>query len=250
MTNHDNREQLWQAYLDGELSACEAAQFETTLSDAERRRVAAELRFDRALADRLRRNADCPDGLWGRTRTKLAPTGRAKIRRLVFAGAAVAAAMLAVFVLPEFYPYGFAGFVGSDVIHAAASVEDLIAQSETEPGLPNVQLYLDERGISLSLLKDALLFRGGPGHPPGKILGARQVRFAGTRVTEVYVDCCGRPVKFVLAPQGSRAARLLAEAAAEPGYVQATNNVGDYAIAVVARHPSDRLMDLFNAQPG
>ena len=56
MTNHDNREQLWQAYLDGELSACEAAQFETTLSEAERRRLAAELRFDRALADRLRQH--------------------------------------------------------------------------------------------------------------------------------------------------------------------------------------------------
>jgi len=248
VTNHDNREQLWQAYLDGELSACEAAQFEATLSDAEQRQLAAEMRFDRALADRLRRDADCPDALWERTRAKLAPAARpGRARRLVLTGAALAAALLAVFVLPELYPMGFS--TGSDVIHAARSVEDLIAQSETEPGLTNVQEYLDDKGVSLKLLKDCALFRGAPGHPPGKVLGVRQIRFGGTRVTEVFVDCCGRPVKFVLAPQGSRAARLLAEAAALHNDVQAANDVGDYAVAVVARHPADRLMNLFDARP-
>ncbi len=244
--NHDNHEQLWQAYLDGELSACEAAQFESTLSEAERQRLAGELRFDRALADRLRRDAECPDALWEQTRAKLAPaTNPRKTRRMLLVGAALAAALLAVFVLPELYPLGLA--TGSDVIQAASSVDDLIAQSETDSGVANVQHYFDEKGISLTLLQDCALFRGAPGHPAGKVLGVRQASLGGTRVTEVFVDCCGRPVKFVLAPHGSRAARLLAEAAAQSGQVQSANNVGDYAIAVVARHPANRLMDLFKA---
>lgn len=250
MTNHDNREQLWQAYLDGELSACEAAQFEATLSEAEKRQLAAEMRFDRALADRLRQNADCPDEVWARTRAKLAPVATpaapGKIRRLAFASAAIAAALLAVFVLPELYPLGLSA--RSEVIHAAGSLDDLMAMSETEPGLETVQHYLDEKGIDLALLKECELFRGAPGHPPGKILGVRQTTFAGTRVTEVLVDCCGRPVKFVLAPQGSRAARKLAVAATQYGDVQAARTVGDYEVAVVARHTAGRLMDLFSAQ--
>jgi len=246
--NHDNREQRWQAYLDGELSACEAAQFEATLSEAERRQLSAEKRFDRALADRLRQDADCPDAVWARTRAKIAPDTKATTRRrLLFAGAALAAA-LAVFVLPELYPLGLAGVTGKDVIHAAASVEDLIAQSDTEPGLANVQHYMDGKGIALDLETDSELFRGGPGHTPGKVLGVRQGRFAGTRVTEVFVDCCGRPVKFVLAPRGSRAARVLVAAMSQPGHVQATREVGDYVVAAVSRHPADRLLDLFEAQ--
>lgn len=250
MTNHDNREQLWQAYLDGELSACEAAQFEATLSEAEKRRLAAEMRFDRALADRLRQDANCPDEVWARARAKLAPAeapaAPGKIRRLAFTSAAIAAALLAVFVLPDLYPLGLS--TGSAVIHAAGSVDELMAMSEIDPGMETAQHYLDEKGIDLALLEDCELFRGAPGHPPGEILGVRQTKFAGTHVTEVLVDCCGRPVKFVLAPQGSRAARKLAIAATQPGDVQAARTVGDYEVAVVARHTAGRLMDLFGTQ--
>lgn len=55
-----NLDMMRQAYLDGELSASEASEFEATLDAAERERLAAEVRFENGLAERLAQDAKCP----------------------------------------------------------------------------------------------------------------------------------------------------------------------------------------------
>jgi hypothetical protein len=248
----DNREQLWQAYVDGELSACEAAQFEATLTAEERERIAAEMRFERALGDRLRAGAECPEDVWARVHASVAPAAPRRspaLRRAVLAGAAIAAAALAVFALPEFYPLGLAGIFDRGVIHAAASVEDLASVSETEPGRQNVQKFLASKGIHLDVQAEAELMRALPFHRPIEVIGVHQTRFAGTRVTEVLVACCRKPVKLVLAPNSSRAARVLREAVGSgQTHVQSVQTTGEYTIAVVARHPANALTRLLSVE--
>ncbi len=240
-----DREHRWQAYVDGELSACEAAEFEATLTEAERKQLAADVRFDRALSERLREGAACPENVWARASAPLRGMNRPAStvrRRLILTGAAFATAVLAYFALPVLYPDGLTGILYPDVIYAAPSLEELMAESETEPGRQSVQAFLMAKGVPLGITEESGLL--SPHHRLIKVIGVRQRRFAGARITEVFVNCCGRPVKLVLAPQGSRAARYLSDAAHHTGHVQSTRNVGEYTVATVALHPADQLLDL------
>ena len=56
-----HRDKMWMACLDDALSASEAADFDKTLTGAERDRLAAERRLESAIADKLGEAAPCPD---------------------------------------------------------------------------------------------------------------------------------------------------------------------------------------------
>lgn len=242
-----DREQMWQAYVDGELSACEAAQFEASLTEADRTRLAAEMRFERALSEQLREDCPCPEAAWQRAREAVmaceAPPGATRSRRLAIGGATLAAAAALAFVLS--YAPGYLDTArDAKVIHAAESIEALKAESETEPGWASVQAYLDEHGIDLKLTeRDQLL--GFLFHRRINLIGARQVKFGGGLVTELLIDCCDKPVKLIIATKHSEAGRALLRAAADDDTdIQGTKKVNGYVAAVVAIHPSHFLLSL------
>lgn len=245
----ENKEHLWHAYLDGELSAIEAVKFEASLTDAEQARLAAETRFERALAERLSEGAECPDDVWERTRAlitrqevKATPTsGR---RRSWYWGAATltAAAGLA-FVISMF---ATPGGPRSALVLSAATVNELAATSEVQPGSDFAEQFIRENGIDLKIQDDNELEARQGQHQHVRIVGARQEPVEGGTVIEVLVDCCGFPVKIVFADVDSSAAREIGLAAAEDGDVLATRVIGDYMAAVVSRHESHHLLNLFS----
>jgi hypothetical protein len=242
-----DREQMWQAYVDGELSACEAAQFETSLTEAERTRLAAEMRFERALSEQLREDCPCPEAAWQRAREAViscemasAPT---RSRRFALAGATLAAAAAVALVL-SYAPGYLDSARDAKVIHAAESIEELEAESETDRGWESVQAYLDAHGIELTLTERKQLL-GFLFHRRIELIGARQVKFSGGLVTELLIDCCDKPVKLILAKKHSEAGRALLRAAAEDNTdIQGTRKVNGYIAAVVAIHPSNFLLNL------
>ena len=59
-----DKEKLWVAYLDGQLSASETVSFEAALTEAERNHAAQEVLLERALGDSLQEAPVCPDVLW------------------------------------------------------------------------------------------------------------------------------------------------------------------------------------------
>ena len=69
--SEQNFEDLWNAYIDGELSASEASEFEASLSDEDRALLAGEMQFENALADRLRQDSDCPADVWARVKAQV-----------------------------------------------------------------------------------------------------------------------------------------------------------------------------------
>lgn len=239
------RERHWQAYLDGELSASEASEFEESLSAGERERVAAELRFESALADALGQDAACPDLLWKRSVAMLRE-GRAPRRarrRWAWGAGTLAAAVAVAFVVSVLAPVNRA--LSPAVVLAAESIEELAAMSETAAGLDPVQRYLNRHGAKVELSPlDSLAI--AEAHHGIVLLGARSQSAAGEPVIEMLLGCCGYPVKVVMAERGSDAAAEIGRSAAGgPGQVQSTRVVGDYVAAVVGDHPAHGLLDIF-----
>ena len=246
------REQMWEAYLDGELLASEAAEFEASLSDMDRRRIAADMSFERALAERLSENAACPDEVWERTRALVkqhqrpAPFSITRRRRWYWGVATLAAAASVAFVLSLFTPGGPVPD-SSSVILAASSTAELSARSEIEPGRESAQRYLDSKGVDLELDESRAHEVLNERHHSLEVLGARHEFLNGEPVTEVFFGCCGHPVKLLLAERHSAAAREISLAAAQDSDIQATRNVGDYFTAVVTEHSAHGLLDIFQA---
>lgn len=248
------REHLWQAYIDGELSATEAAAFEATLSESERRELTADVQFDRALSGRLSADAACPDAVWAKAQSlveaelKTVPIAGAQRKGWYWAAGTLAAAASIAFAISLYAPTGPIKD-SSSVIHAASSLEELTALSEVGPGRDAAQRCLDEKGVDVDLVYETVLGSMGVHHHPIEIVGAREAMLNGDPVAEVLLGCCGHPVKLLLARHDSAAAHEIGLAAAQPGDVQATRVVGDYLAAVVAGgHPAHELLDIFGGQ--
>lgn len=249
-----NKDQLFQAYLDGELSIGESAEFEATLSESERERLSAEMRLESALADRLGQYAECPEDLWNRT---LAMVEQSKIdsgektviefrptaRRRWFIGAVslVAAACLAfvISVLAPVQPNAT-----SSVVLAAQSVQELVARSEVTAEFESVQDYIHQHSIDLDIHAPGDIENHG--HHGVSILGADTEQVGGEKVVELLVECCGYPVKVLMVERDSAIAHEIALAVVQGSDVQAVRSVGRYITAVVSKHPTHNLLDVFD----
>ena len=240
-----NREHLWHAYLDGELTVIEMSEFEASLNQDERERLAAEMQFESGLAERLSQDVKCPDEVWERTKTLLAAQQEAPVpsfRRWYWGMATLATAATLAFMISLF------GAVNPDtasaLVLAAETVEELAATSETDADADAVRTYLADHNVDLELNPMESLAIASA-HPL-EIIGARTYEVNGEPVVEMLFGCCGRPVKVMMAVQGSDAATLIGLASASGnGDVLATRTVGRYLVAVVSDHPAPGLLDIF-----
>lgn len=243
-----NQEQLWQAYIDGELSAAECADFETTLSEDERRLLAADMRLERGIAEKLAEPVSCPDDLWARTRAQIESEEQrpenvvalSSNRRWMWWGATLAAAAsLAFFLSSVIAPMRPAS--SPSIAMAAASVADLEARSETGPSLAAMWEYVRACGMDIDASSLDELTSGA--HPM-KAIGAATSHPNDEDVVEMFFECCGHPIKVLLAERGSAAAMMIGEAVGNENDIQATRTVGRYLIAIVAEHPGEPLTSL------
>lgn len=243
----NTKERLWQAYLDGELSASEATEFESSLSESERKALAADMRFEHGLHELLSEGA-CPDPVWERTQAlirRTAPPRQSGSRRY-WVAASLAAACLAFVLLVV--SGELRSRSNTNVIHAASSVNALASTSDVAPGHDNAVHYLKQHGIHLGIHNEPELEAMYLPHRPIKVVGARQDTFAGDRVTEVLFSCCGYPVKVLVARQDSPAAKAIGRATGQKNSdVQATKIVDGYLAAVVSRHPAHGLVNALEA---
>lgn len=248
-----NREMMRQAYLDGELSVSEASEFEATLDEAERERLAAEVHFENGLAERLAQDAKCPDDVWERTKALVAeqhaPARPARLRRWYWGAAALATAASITFFVAMYTPTPPAA---PAVVMAAESVDDLAATAECDASREAVQAYLHKHGIELEIGKIENVAKGPMRrHYDIEILGARSEKLpSGKPVVEILFGCCKEPVKVLMAEKGSDAAIEIGEAAGaqNKNHVLTTRTVDGYIAAVVGRHQAHGLLDIFDGQ--
>ena len=254
----ENRELMRQAYLDGELSASEASEFEATLNPADRERLAAEVHFENGLAERLAQDAKCPDDVWERTKALLAdqhaPARPTRLRRWYWGAATLAAAASIVFFVAVFSPSPFSP---SAIVMAAESVNDLAATAESSSGYKATQAFIREHEINLRLMEgevDGMVTKAlmaGRVHGRIRILGARIEKLpSGKPVVAILFGCCRRPVKVLMAEKGSAAAFEIGEATAarNKNHILDTRTVDGYITAVVSKHRAPGLLDIFEEQ--
>lgn len=238
------QENLWSAYLDGQLSAKESAEFDDSLTPDERGCLAREIHWEACLANALASNSECPDAVWKGVRSKIVEKSKKKrsVRLFMFAPhlwklAAVAAVIVVAFIFllsPENSTY-------EDCLAAPHNLEAMTAKLDVSGDLGAVRQFLQKQDFDISL---------GPvpsteesnGHER-ILLGARAIQERGETVIELLYSCCGEPLKMILARTGTAIANRAKSSM--PGIVQATRRVGDFQIALVGRHEAKSLMQVF-----
>ena len=242
------KDRLWLAYLDGELATSEAAEFDQSLRPEEKDRLQAEIRFECALGEVLGQGGACPEEVWQRTSQAVMSVGGKRVRRRLPAWQYGAVAMAAVVMLTVAGVVYQAYFMGPSFLDIKArSIHDFVAQAEIKASeAATVNDYLHNHGIALSVrsLEDAPDLR----HHAQALLGATEQTYRGEPVAELLYECCGRPVKVVIAPKNSEAATAIRKAIDE-NKVQDFRSVGDYVAAIVGHHHAPGLIDLLSEDP-
>lgn len=248
-----DKEKLWQAYIDGELSASEMAGFEASLTPGEQELLTADVKFERCFVEKLSMADGCPEAVWKQLKTQMSGSdagsvtafpGERSSRSRWIAFATVAAAAAVAFMIYTVAPNGSPGLTPPTVV-AASTVDELAGRSDVEPDRLVIQEFMHDHKVDLKLREEQSL-PIAKHHSNIKLVGAHA--YPNDDYVEIYAGCCKKPVMIVLARRGTEAARLLGQASDENSQVQATRIVGDYVAAVVGEHPAYGLLDIFEGQ--
>jgi hypothetical protein len=242
MMSNDEHHKLWSAYLDGQLSASEAARFDESLSQQQREQLACEMQFESAVAEVLGNDAACPDDVWRRTVAQIEGAPRHRVypmRKWLPAVVGIAAAVVMV--------------VAAVVIPRNSTPPFFLTLNTDEPDfavpdgdLGKAQRFLDDRGVAVALR--AFDAEGLKGHEGTRILGLREARYGQEPVYELYYECCGKPMKIALAPKGGAAAAMMDKNFSDPNGIQLTREVGEFRAALVGKHHATALLN--HIEPG
>lgn len=250
-----NQEHMWQAYIDGELSATEMASFEAMLNPGDQERLRTDVQFDRGVNERLQEGSSCPLEVWERTKALLIKHSEAKSTSTTVAfrpkrrsmmwgvGTLLAAAGLA-FVISTLAPF-YAGLNATPIILEAATIDELVSQSKVKAEPQAIEAYMHANNINLDLVPEDSIAMA-QFHSPLKLVGAS--RTEDGEYVELFVGCCKEPVKIIIVHRNSASAKKLGGACGLDCDVQATRIVGDYLTAVVGKHPAHGLLDIFAGQ--
>lgn len=204
------------AYMDGQMSASEALDFERSLSEADKQRLADEIRLESALGDCLSGDECCPVALWNsialRVKNQSPQRNRLRVwqRRFIALAASIAIVTTSALIYRDLVP-------GSDVIAASSldivedNVSEFARRTEVPGTLEATQQFLNEKGIALRMIDfDAA---GCDRHHKVKFLGSCMGSCPKGSIIELRFTCCDRPVKLLVIKKGEGGDRLLRQAA-------------------------------------
>ncbi|MBI2437500.1 MAG: hypothetical protein HYV36_01625 [Lentisphaerae bacterium] len=243
-----NPENLWSAYLDGEMSAAEAADFDKSLSPADRERFSAEIRFERSLAGVLINNVECPQNLWKRVEADISRRREGRFRPRILTGrAALAIAAAAAILIGGFLLHVHRRQAPMNMFTVPSSVAALAAEAEAPADLEQVRNFLAQHGFNIAL-HPVTTMQEPRGHKT-VLIGARATRRDEDWTVELLYECCGEPVKVIIAREDSKTAEAIRrQSLSSNSAVQAARNIGGYRAAVVSRHKAGRILELL-AEP-
>lgn len=250
MKSLPERDELWMAYLDGEMSAAEAAAFVSGLGPAERALSEGEARLEASFAARLSAGPSCPVETWEQTLALL--QGHAAPRRWwqlerplrVAAVAVVALSAWAAAIAFNYDRLFAAEGTAPSLALSAASIDDMLARAEVRGGPPEVQAFLDQYRLPVSLKMPESSPMNMSKVP--QMLGAGLERYGAVDVPVVYAACCGKPVKIVFVHTCGRAKLGHCK---DPDVVN-SKRIGDFiAFVVTQHHHAEGVLALLNEKP-
>ncbi len=203
------------AYMDGQMSASEALEFERSLSPEDQKRLNDEVRLEAAICDSLAGGECCPIALWKglalRMRNQAPQRSRIAVwqRRIVAVAAAVAIVTISTVAYREFVQDpNTAVALGLGIMED--SLEDFANNTEVPGTQEAMQRYLDDHKIALKLV-DFDSAKLDPHHPV-TLLGAGKGICPESNLVEVRLVCCEEPIKLLIAKVGTKGARLIRRA--------------------------------------
>lgn len=242
MSFNMEKERLWSAYLDGELTVAESAEFEDSLSPEQREMLVAERSFEAQLVERLGSDVQCPDDLWKNTKAKMLPVQTSRKRmtgttRWIFGLATAAALVLftTVFVQPK---YGEPALASVLTIEEGAG-NNFAASSEVSVSAQLINDYFGENGVNLIL--GAMNGDDAAMHT-SFLLGAASRDVEGEEITEVFIGCCKHPVKIVIMRADATVANMIRESRNKYEMID-MKSIGDYLAVLVGNHSAHHVLD-------
>ena len=243
----DERGKRWMAYMDGQMSASEALEFERSLSPEDKQRLDDEVRLEAAICDALHSGECCPVALWNNITTRMKKTGSRPSalvrwqRRFVALAASIAILITSSVIYREIFP-GSNVNVASGLEITEDNVADFASHTEVPGTREATQRFLDDHHIGLRFVgaEEAQL----DVHHPVRLLGACMGSCPSGSLIEVRLTCCDKPVKLIIAKEGSAGAQLIRRAC-RCGKVQASRVSNGIVTALVGDiHGHTALLDL------
>ena len=241
--SNKNTEDLWSAYLDGELSISEAQAFENSLSSEEKKQLEKEVKFESVLQSQML-DVKCPDELWGKLKAQLQTEEQeVKVTKKTFtfprkAWIALAAILCIGFAVTQTL-IARSRLIDTDLFAVAASLESLHAETEVKGDFQDIESYLREHQVNLAFDKDSF------GHHPTKAMGISKDFLHGEEVYNIHVNCCGKPMKILVTCQGNAACKEMFKAfhRGKAKGINAMGTKGKYRIAVIGHHDGSSLLN-------
>jgi hypothetical protein len=249
----EERNQLWMAYLDGEMTAAEAAAFDATLSPEERTRLDKEKHMEQRLAEQLADGATCPPLLWKRVQQELA-VAEPEARRVRPAPwrwlAPVALAAAATVVIAVAYTL-YSSRPDLDPYRMQARTTAELAEQRDASAPANetaVAEFLMRHGVPVAL--GSIEAHNATHQHQVELLGARSTALENTEGVEVLYACCGFPARVVIVPAESKAgAALEAHVGAEGTDLLAVKRLDGFIAGVVSKHPAYGVLETLQPRP-
>ncbi|MBI2422800.1 MAG: hypothetical protein HYV27_08215 [Candidatus Hydrogenedentes bacterium] len=252
-----DKDKIWMASLDGELSASESTAFESGLGERETLRLRAEMKLETALGNALQRGGQCPVETWNRVLARIegrsatrAPHWAAP-RTLTFLLVASMALMAGSYwwnaeylthTPPQNRGQAYQFGPGSPIMAIGDSdVSAFAAHAETGATLEEARAFLASHKIQLQLT-DFSEANPGSRHRV-KLLGACKGVCPSGSLVELMYSCCNTPAKLVIAPRNCSGESLLRKALAR-GEVQYMTEVGAFLVGVVSHHDAHELVNM------
>lgn len=249
----DDHDKRWMAYLDGQMTASEALDFEETLSERDRARLAGEVRLESAISDALSGPECCPADLWSKLSLQMRNPAPAKPSRTAYwfsrTAVVLAATAAIVFTVPYYEEFSRAQSQGtlSGLGVQEASLDDFRRRSEVPPTYAAAQNYLRQHNIDLKLVN--LGDSGRQGHHQIEFVGVCEGGCPEKTLFELRFICCGKPAKVLIAKRGTSGERILREAA-RCDDIRETRTSDGFIMAVISSHESPDLLNIVQPAKG
>lgn len=248
----DDRERRWMAYMDGQMSASEALDFEQSLSARDRARLDGEVQLESAVCESFAEGPCCPLALWKNLVTQMQQPAAPKPSRwayFVSRGIIVVAATAAIVIgAPIFEEYfGDRGYDNTvSAVSIGETTRDAFAEGLTaRASLVDAQQYLQKHDISLRLTG---LPAGGHPHEV-EFLGVCRGRCPEGSLYELRFWCCGKPAKVLIARRGTSGEEVLRDAF-KCGEIVERDICNEYIATVVGGHGSSDLLKVLQPVRG
>jgi len=242
--NKDDQEKRWMAYMDGQMSASEALDFEHTLDARDRARLDQEVRLESTISDCFGDGPCCPVQLWNDLADKIAQPASAKAGRIVYWASRTVVVLAATAAIVISAPY----FEGAFSEGSGAAATDGIAIQETSRAefstgvvavsYEEAEKYLHENNINIHLAHytDEM---SGHRHAP-EFLGVCRGRCPEGTLYELRFWCCNKPLKILIARRGTAGEKML-KGAVSCGDASEAEAEDEYVTAFVGEHSSSAL---------